>query len=111
MSSGRWAHSLGQHRQRRLEGRALSKKAACERGRARRPFLARPRPPAPLVPGPPGLRARPPSSPRLPELVPDARPGGGTPRPPLPRGSEGGGRVCARVSRAPAGLQRGTSEE
>lgn len=46
-----------------------------------------------------------------PELVPDARPGGGAPRPPLPRGSEGGGRVCARVSRAPAGLQRGTSEE
>lgn len=45
------------------------------------------------------------------ELVPDARPGGGAPRPPLPRGSEGGGCVCARVSRAPAGLQRGTSEE
>lgn len=47
MSSGRWAHSLGQRRRRCLEGRALFEKAACERGRARRPFLARPRLPAP----------------------------------------------------------------
>nr|XP_020040613.1 guanine nucleotide-binding protein G(q) subunit alpha [Castor canadensis] len=100
---------------------------ASVRGRARRPFLARPPEPAPAAascsrlapPGGPSRRLRrapgPPGGPG-----PGRHPRGGSPsssrtraraagapRPPLPRGSEGG-RVCVRACEqgVPAGLQR-----